>query len=355
MVYINIYDVMRSEVVMKAVKIEKPGDISLVEVEMPVAKENEAVIRIIAAGICGSDIGAFRGVNNLVSYPRIIGHELVGEVVSIPFDVKNEKNIQTGDKVILEPYLFCGHCYPCSKGRTNCCTNLKVLGVHQDGGIAEYITHPANMLLKLPEKMDLTIAPIVEPLSIALHGLHRLRILPGEQIAIFGAGTIGLLAALVAIAYDAIPILIDVLEPKLTFARKIGIRNTIHLASENLIEKINALTNSRGCECVMEASGANAAIRAALDVVSFAGRIALTGWPKVETQLPTDLITKKEVDILGARNSAGEFEEAINLIYSGKVDAKAILTKTISLEDVPSVLRDIDQNPSDYLKVNIIV
>ena len=340
---------------MKAVQISKPGEISLAEFEMPTAQGNEAMIKIISAGICGSDIGAFRGANNLVTYPRIIGHELVGEVVSLPGDKSNEGNIKVGDKVILEPYLYCGNCYPCSQGRTNCCVDLKVLGVHKDGGIAEYIAHPADMLLKLPENMDLSVAPIVEPLSIALHGLHRLRITSGEHLAVFGAGAIGLLAAMAAMTYGAIPILIDIVEERLKFAREIGIQNTINTGAVNLLEKIYAITAGRYCECVMEASGANSAVRSTLDVVSFAGRIALTGWPKKETQMPTDLITKKEVDIMGARNSANEFEEAIDLIYSGKVDAKSILTKLVRLDEVPAALRDIDRNPGEYLKVNVMI
>lgn len=115
---------------MKAIKLEKPYEIEEVETAMPQPKAGEALIRVKSAGICGSDIGAYRGTNNLVTYPRIIGHEIAGEVLSIP---ENEKGIKAGDKVIVDPYLYCGHCYPCSIGRTNCCEDLHVLGVHVDG------------------------------------------------------------------------------------------------------------------------------------------------------------------------------------------------------------------------------
>lgn len=133
---------------MKAVNLEKPWEISVAEVEKPVPKEGEALIRIMSAGICGSDIGAFRGTNNLVTYPRIIGHELAGIVESIPENNKN--GIRIGDRVVVDPYVYCGHCYPCRIKRTNCCTSLRVLGVHIDGGMAEYFTHPADMLVKIP-------------------------------------------------------------------------------------------------------------------------------------------------------------------------------------------------------------
>lgn len=332
--------------------MEKPWNIEISDVQMPEPKEGEALLRVKSAGICGSDIGAFRGTNGLVSYPRIIGHEIAGEVISIPENNKN--GIKPGDRVIVDPYLYCGHCYPCSIGRTNCCVDLKVLGVHVDGGMAEYFCHPADMLLKVPDDMPWDIIPLAEPLTIALHGIHRLNLKAGEHIAINGAGPIGLLAAMVALHYGAEPIMIDLVKERLDFAKSLGVRYTINLREEDLVEKVSEYTNGRMAECVMEASGANSAIRATLDIVSHAGRIALTGWPKQETPIPTDMITRKEVDVRGARTSAGEFPEAIDLIYHQKVDARRILTKVISIDEAPETIRDIEKNPGDYMKVNIL-
>ena len=337
---------------MKAVYMEKPWSVEEKEIEKPRAKENEALLKIYAAGICGSDVGAFRGTNGLVSYPRVIGHELAGEILSIPED--NPKGLKVGDHVVVDPYLYCGHCYPCSIGRTNCCTDLKVLGVHIDGGMSEYFAHPANMLIKVPEDMPWDIIPMAEPLTIALHGLHRLQLKAGEHIAINGAGTIGLMAALTAIHYGAEPILIDLVEERLAFAKGLGVKYVINLKTDDLLERIAEYTNGRMAECVMEASGANAAIRSTLDMVSHAGRIIFTGWPKKETLLPTDLITKKEIDIRGARTSAGEFEEAVDLIYYNKVPIRALLTKVVSVDEAPETLRDIEKNPGNYLKVNVL-
>lgn len=337
---------------MKAVYMEKPWNIEISDVQMPEPKEGEALLRVKSAGICGSDIGAFRGTNGLVSYPRIIGHEIAGEVISIPENNKN--GIKPGDRIIVDPYLYCGHCYPCSIGRTNCCVDLKVLGVHVDGGMAEYFCHPADMLLKVPDDMPWDIIPLAEPLTIALHGIHRLKLKAGEHIAINGAGPIGLLAAMVALHYGAEPIMIDLVKERLDFAKSLGVRYTINLREEDLVEKVSEYTNGRMAECVMEASGANSAIRATLDIVSHAGRIALTGWPKQETPIPTDMITRKEVDVRGARTSAGEFPEAIDLIYHQKVDARRILTKVISIDEAPETIRDIEKNPGNYMKVNIL-
>lgn len=336
---------------MKAVYMEKPWEIALTDVAQRPLRSGEALLKIHAAGVCGSDIGAFRGTNSLVSYPRIIGHELAGEILSIPAD--NPKGLKVGDRVTVDPYLYCGQCYPCSIGRTNCCNNLRVLGVHVDGGMAETFAHPADMLVKVPQDMPWELIPLAEPLTIALHGLHRLQLKAGEHIAISGAGPIGLLAAMAALHYGAEPILIDLVEERLAYAETLGVRSTVNLKKDDLLEKITQYTGGRMCECVMEASGSNAAIRSALDIVCHAGRIILTGWPARETSLPTDMITRKEIDIRGARTSAGEFEEAIELIYAKKVDAAKILTRVIPVEQAPEVIRDIEKNPGDYLKVVI--
>lgn len=338
---------------MKAIKFEKPWEVDVVTMEKPVPGPGEALIRVISAGICGSDIGAFRGTNGLVSYPRVIGHELAGIIEAVPED--NPKGFKVGDKVIVDPYLYCGDCYPCSIGRTNCCTSLHVLGVHVDGGMAEYFCHPADMLVKMPEDMSWTDAALAEPLTISLHGIHRGGLKAGEYCAIIGAGPIGLLAGMVAQAYGAHAILLDLVQERLDFAKELGIEYVINSGSEDPTARIREITGGTMAQQVMECSGANAAIRSTLDYVSHAGRITLTGWPKTETPLPTDLITRKEVDIRGARTSAGEFEEAIELIYTKKVDAAKILTKTISIDEAPEVIRDIEKNPGNYMKVVVMV
>lgn len=338
---------------MKAINLSEPWKIAVKELEKPVPKEGEALIRVISAGICGSDIGAFRGTNNLVSYPRIIGHELAGIIEQVPED--NPKGFKVGDKVIVDPYLYCGHCYPCSIGRTNCCTSLHVLGVHVDGGMAEYYCHPADMLIKIPDGMSWEQAAMAEPLTISLHGIHRGGLKAGEYCAIIGAGPIGLVAGMVAQAYGAHAILLDLVQERLDFAKSLGIEHVINSGTEDAVARVAEITGGEMAHQVMECSGANAAVRSTLDLVSNAGRITLTGWPKKETSLPTDVITKKEIDIRGARTSAGEFEEALDLIYTKKVDMMKILTKTVSMGEAPATIVDIEKNPGNYMKVVVRV
>lgn len=334
---------------MKAVNLEKPWEVSLIQKEKPVPGPGEALIRIMSAGICGSDIGAFRGTNTLVSYPRTIGHELAGIVEEISED--NPKGFKPGDKVIIDPYLYCGECYPCSIGRTNCCTGLRVLGVQTEGGMAEYYCHPADMLIRMPDDMSWTDAAMAEPLTISLHGIHRGGLKAGEYCAVIGAGPIGLLAGMIAEAYGAHAILLDLVQERLDFAKELGVEYIINSGKEDPVERIREITGGQMAQQVMECSGANTAIRASLDYVSHAGRITLTGWPKTETPLPTDVITRKEIDIRGARTSAGEFEEAIRLICTKRVDMSKILTRTIQIEEAPDMIRDIEKNPGNYMKV----
>ena len=162
---------------------------------------------------------------------------------------------------------------------------------------------------------------------------------------------VGLAAAMVAQAYGAHAILLDLVQERLDFAKSLGVEYTINSGKEDANARIHEITGGEGAQQVMECSGANPAIRSTLDYVSHAGRITFTGWPKKETSLPTDTITRKEIDLRGARTSAGEFPEALELIASKKVDMLKLLTKTIKLEEVPETIIDIEKNPGNYMKV----
>ncbi|AJA48774.1 L-threonine 3-dehydrogenase [Clostridium pasteurianum DSM 525 = ATCC 6013] len=337
---------------MKAVYLEDPGKIGIKDIKNPIRKKGEALIKVKSIGICGSDIGAYRGTNPLVSYPRVIGHEIAGEVIDVE---ENDKDIKVHDRVIIDPYVYCGNCYPCSLKRTNCCEDLKVLGVHIDGGMTELFSHPIKLMNKVPSNISWEQVPMAEPLTIALHAIHRTEVKEGEHVAIIGAGPIGLLAALAALAYRATPVLVDIVDERLEFAKKLGIKYIINSKNQNAEEVIKNITNGRMAEVVIEASGANTAIRNTIDFVSYAGRIAFTGWPKKDTLLPTGLFTKKEIDIRGSRTSAGEFPEALELISKGIIDVKPIISKVVRLDEVPESVKDLSEHPEKYLKINAVL
>ena len=337
---------------MKTVLLKQPGEIGISEIEKTSRRENEVLLKVRSAGICGSDIGAYKGVNPLVSYPRIIGHEIAGEVVEVAAD---EKTFRVGDRVILEPYVYCGQCYPCSIGHTNCCENLTVRGVHIEGGMAEYVSHPRHLLHKVPENIPWHLIPMAEPLVIAMHAVKQSEVKAGEHVAITGAGQIGLLAAQYALTLGALPIVVDPVDERLALATRLGVPHVINPVSQDAVAQIKSITRARMAEAAIEASGAASAIRAMVDYVAYAGRIALVGWPKSDIPMPTALFTKKELTIRGSRNSVGQFPESLRLIAEGKVDVAALLTKTVSLEETPATVVDIAEHPERYLKVTCLL
>ncbi|PID55832.1 alcohol dehydrogenase [candidate division KSB3 bacterium] len=333
---------------MKTILLHQAHDIALVDRQQGKAQDDRCQIRVVSMGVCGSDIAAYKGTSPLVTYPRVLGHEIAGEVVSIP---ENPQGIQAGDRVIVEPYRYCGHCYPCQLGRTNCCENLKVIGVHEDGGMQEYYAHDVHLIHRVPDTIPWELVPMVEPLSIAIHGIHRLDVKENEYVAITGAGPIGLLAAQFALHLGARPVVIDPVRERLELAQTIGVQYVFDPMQDDLQQEIPKITGGRMVEAFLEASGAQAAVRSSLDVVHYAGRIAFLGWPKEEISLPTFLITKKELDIRGSRTSVQEFPLAISLIAEKAVDVEAVITNIIRFDQIPEYVAAIAERPGDFMKV----
>jgi len=333
---------------MKAIVIGAPGEISLREAPRPERKENEVLIRVLGMGICGSDIAAYKGINPLVTYPRIIGHEIAGEVLELP---RGETELTAGNRVVIEPYVYCGRCYPCTNGRTNCCENLTVRGVHIEGGMSELCSHPRHLIHRVPADVTWTRLAMVEPLTISVHASKRVRLVKGEHLVVTGAGPIGLLAAQYALVVGAVPIVVDPIDERLAFARSLGIPHAINPVTENAVERIREITGGRMAEAVVEASGSDAAIRSSVDYVAYSGRIAFVGWPKGDVLLTTALFTKKELDVMGSRNSVRNFSESIDLVAGGRIDVASLVTRTVSFEEVPEAVRAIAATPEKFMKV----
>lgn len=334
---------------MKSVYLSAPLQISIRDIPSPSSVlDDEVMVAIHAASICGSDIGAYRGTNPLVSYPRVIGHELAGEII----EAGCESGFSKGERVALEPYINCGTCYPCSIGRTNCCENLQVLGVHTNGGMVEKFVHPARLTHRIPEEMNWEDAALIEPLTIALHSNHRIRVKAGEHVVICGAGPIGLLSAGVSLACGAYPILIDPVNERLEMGKQFGVVHVINPVMTDAVEFIREITGGRMAEAVIEASGAASSIAATINYVSFAGRIALTGWPKEKILMDTGLFTKKEIDICGSRNSSLEFPEAMGLIRQKKIPVHLLVSRnTRSLEMLANAVEEMSVHPELFIKI----
>ncbi|GHU66742.1 putative zinc-type alcohol dehydrogenase-like protein [Clostridia bacterium] len=337
---------------MKAISIEKPNEIVVKQVSLPTVNSNEALVRIKSVMICGSDVSAYKGRGVQIDYPRIIGHEVAGVIEQVG---ENDGGLKNGDHVLLNPYIYCGECYSCKQGRTNACEQLEVLGVQTDGAMSEYFAHPTKLLIKVSNEIPWELVPLAEPLTIAMHALHRTKLTAGEHVVIIGVGSIGLYAAQIALAYGAVPIVLDVVDSRLENAKKYGVKCVINNKKQDSIAMIREITDGRMAEVVVEASGVKSEIRRTVDYASYLGRIAFTGWPTGETPILTPMITKKELDIRGSRTGVKEeLEESILLMQSGKVDVKSVLSEVVAFDELPDAVRRIASNPTDYLKIGSV-
>ena len=335
---------------MKALCLKEPYQMSIEEVNKPVLTEDNAIVKMEMCGICGSDITAYKGVNPTVKYPVIgAGHEGIGVITEIG---QNEKGLKVGDRVALEPYIPCRKCHSCKEERFNNCVNIQVAGVHTGGMMTEYFSHPVSLLYKVPEELSLEKATLVEPLTIALHGVTRAQVKPGEFCIVTGAGPIGLLAALVVRAYGATPILVDILEDRLKFANSIGIELTYNSNNnDGLVEYLKKVTNGKLPEALVDCTGSSFIISKMHDYVCHGGRIAIVGWPKSEVMVNIVRCIQKELAIFPSRNSNKKFPEAIDLINSGKIDVEKLITKIINIDATEDTIKDIIENPNNYMKV----
>ncbi len=337
---------------MKAIQIRNIRDIQVVDVPEPVLRENCAEIDVRAMGICGSDVHAYAGKSPNVTYPVVIGHEIGGVVTKIAENSENVNHIKVGDHVVLNPYLYCGECYPCSQGRTNCCTSLKCLGCQTDGAMTERFVHPANLMIKVPEGLDWETCAVIEPAVIALHAIHTLELKAGEHIVINGAGCIGMLIAIIAIAKGGIPIMVDVVDDRLELSKTFGVKYTVNSMTQDAVSLIREITGGRMAECVSEVSGNTVGIRNTLDFVASTGRIALTGWPNKEVTLPTAMITRKELTIRGSRTGvSSEFAEVMDMVSRGQINIRQIISKTVRFDEIPQAVQELCEHPERDLKV----
>lgn len=334
---------------MKVLCLPEPENLEIRDMPMPVLTEGQAVIKIEMCGICGSDVTAYRGVNPTMRYPvNGLGHEGVGVIQEIG---PNDKGLKAGDRVALEPYVPCNKCHMCRAGRFNNCADIHVCGVHKDGMMAEYFLHPVQLLYKLPDELTFTHGALVEPLTIGLHGATRARVAPGEHCAVFGAGIIGLMAAFACIHYGATPILVDVLQKRLDYAKELGFPYIYNSGGGGIAGYLSQVTGGKLPEAMIECTGAPVILQQMHDFVCHGGRIALVGWPHNPVAVNTVRLTQKEIDVCPSRNSNAKFPEAIDLVNRNQVPADAIITKLIELDEVEDTIKDMIQSPSDYLKV----
>lgn len=300
---------------------------------MPISKPGFAIIRIRRIGICGTDLHAFEGTQPFFTYPRILGHELSGELM----DHGGNQNFHNGEAVTFVPYFNCEQCIACRSGKPNCCVNIKVCGVHVDGGMAEYLQLPARLLVK-GGGLSFDELALVEPLAIGAHGVRRANVQPGEFVLVIGAGPIGLGIIEMARIAGGKVIAVDVNDNRLNFCReKLNLEYTVNAARENVRDRLSEITNGDMPTVVIDATGNQKAINSAFDYMAHGARYVLVGLQKGELVVSHPEFHKREGTLMSSRNATQQdFDNVITCIKKGLVNPENYITHRVAFEDVKS-------------------
>jgi 2-desacetyl-2-hydroxyethyl bacteriochlorophyllide A dehydrogenase len=308
-----------------------PGSFEYALRDKPELLPDTAIIKIKRIGICGTDLHAFKGDQPYFSYPRVLGHELAGELVE--FD--NAPGFKIGEAVTFIPYFNCGVCIACRSGKPNCCVSIQVCGVHNDGGMVEFLRVPSYSLVH-GEGLSFDELALVEPLAIGAHGISRAAIKPGEFVLIIGAGPIGLGTMEFARIAGAQVIAMDVSESRLQFCKeKLGIEHTINPSHGNAVEQLATITNGDMAAVVIDATGNLGAINNGINYLAHGGRYVLIGLQKEAFSFSHPEFHKREAILMSSRNATRkDFELVIDCMKKGLIDAKTYITHRVGFKQV---------------------
>ncbi|MCL2216321.1 MAG: zinc-binding alcohol dehydrogenase family protein [Defluviitaleaceae bacterium] len=309
---------------MKAIQVLSANDVKWVELPTPeIQNPGEVRVRIKAGGICGTDVGIARGTNVFATYPRVIGHEIAGEVESVGSAVTN---LVVGDKVVLEPISYCGKCYACRKNRPNVCQHLEVYGIHRDGGFCEYLVAPEEKFHKVPNNFSFEQAALMEPFTIGAQCTWRAGVEPGDMVLITGAGPMGLIAADTCKSLGAEVIISEPNEYRRNMSKLFGADYRINPETEDLKTRVEEITQGMGPNVVIEASGLPSLVSQAIELVSVAGRVVPLGYGAEPVSYSSAMLTKKEASIFGSRLQTNKFAPVIERLAKDLTRVEALIT-----------------------------
>ncbi len=324
---------------MKSLVLDSPGHLVWKEVPEPVASAGQAVVRVLRCGVCGTDIHALSGKQPFFSYPRVLGHELCVEVVEAAAG-----GPPAGTLCALEPYYFFGSCPPCLAGRTNCCHQLQVLGVHLDGGHVPLLAVPNDKLHPAPGLMPDQIA-LIEPLAIGAHAVERAALQPGERVAILGMGPIGLAVALAARARNADVALVDLDEKRLSFAADCMELGEPFKGGEDLESRLRAHFGGYP-RCVIDATGSRHSMNRCFEFTEHGGRVVFVGLFIGNLEIDDPNFHRRELTLLASRAALpATFDALISQISSGVFDPTPLVTHRLHFDTLDRELPDLHLQP----------
>lgn len=311
----------------------EPRQFAYKQIEKPALTAGNAIVRIRRIGICGTDLHAFEGTQPYFSYPRILGHELAGDLV----EADGAPDFTPGEAVTFIPYFNCGYCIACRSGKPNCCVRIQVSGVHIDGGMVEYLSVPSYSLVH-GDGLSYDELALVEPLAIGAHGVRRADVQPGENVLVVGAGPIGLGTMEFARIAGANVIALDINESRLAFCKnRLGVSHTVNALSPDVAEQLSAITNGDMPTVVIDATGSLRAINTAFAYMAHGGRYVLVGLQKGDISFSHPEFHKREATLMSSRNATRvDFEHVIGSMKKGLVDPTTYITHRVSFDQIQS-------------------
>jgi len=308
-----------------------PGHFEYQEIEAPVPTPGNTLIKIKRIGICGTDLHAFEGTQPFFNYPRILGHELAGEIVSL----SDAPGFEIGEAVTFVPYFNCGKCIACRSGKPNCCTSIKVSGVHIDGGMAEYISVPSYSLVH-GDGLTYDELALVEPLAIGAHGIRRAGVQQDDVVLVVGAGPIGLGTMEFARIAGAKVIALDINDARLRFCReKLRVDYTVNAMTEDVAERLREITNGDMPTIIIDATGNLNAINNAFAYLAHGGTFVLIGLQKGDISFSHPEFHKREATLMSSRNATRQdFEHVISCMKKGLVEPTNYITHRVTFDEV---------------------
>lgn len=334
---------------MKSVKVNQPGELAIIEESIPKLLDSKSVlVKVKAAGICGSDISIYKGTSPVATYPRVIGHEFAGEVTEIGEDVHH---LSIGDHVSINPVISCGHCNACKKGRGNVCKNLTVIGVHTDGGFREYLSVPASNAMKVASSIPWEQAAIIEPYTVAAQVNSRGGVKHGDTVLILGAGPIAIAILQVAKMKGARVIITDLVEERLSMAADAGADFVINTGHTDLKEEVMKITDNEGVDVSIDAACVGITLLQAVSCTGPGGVVVTMGFSNKPSNLQELSITMNELDLRGTRLNNEKFPEVISWVEDGKLDLTKIITDRFDFEEILNAFDKIKTNPESTSKV----
>ncbi|WP_101842798.1 zinc-binding alcohol dehydrogenase family protein [Halobacillus sp. Marseille-P3879] len=336
---------------MKAIQVKEPGELNVVDLNEPeLMNPQDVKIRMKAMGICGSDMHIFHGENPFATYPRIIGHEIAGEVMEIGDSVST---LSLGDKVVIEPMVSCGECYACKQARPNVCENVEVYGVHRDGGGSQVIVIPASQVHRVDQSLDWSEIALIEPFTIGAQSISRGNVQEGDTVFIIGAGPIGLCCLKMAKKAGAKVAISDFNEERLEFAKNWGADMVINPASADITERVLTWTDGTGANVVIDAVGNPKTVEQAISLTSVAARVVLLGFSNELSEIAQVDITKKELTICGSRLQTHQFSKIINLFNSSEFSVRDLVSHQYELSQAKEAFQLMEEAPPEVRKVII--